>query len=91
MTILHGTAFVEPRVIVTISKWGNSLGLRIPKGLAEDAHLGEGSSVDVRIEDGRLVIEPVADTTLDRLLARVTDDNLHRDAMPTAPVGHEAL
>ena len=91
MTILHGTAVVEPRVIVTISKWGNSLGLRIPKGLAEDARLGEGSSVDMRMEDGRLVIEPVANATLDRLLDRITKDNLHRDAMPATPVGREAL
>lgn len=78
-------------MIVTISKWGNSLGLRIPKGLAEDAHLREGSSVDMRIEDGRLVIEPAVDTTLDRLLARVTTDNLHGDVMPATPVGREAL
>lgn len=91
MTILPESVIGDSRLIVTISKWGNSLALRIPKGLAEDVRLGEGSSVDMRLEDGRLVIEPVADTTLDRLLARITDDNLHRDAMPTTPVGNEAL
>ena len=91
MTILHGIPFVEPRVIVTISKWGNSLGLRIPRGLAEDARLGEGSSVDMRIEEGRLVIEPIADDTLEQLLDRVTDHNLHREALPGTPVGREAL
>lgn len=39
MTIILETAKPEPHVIVTVSKWGNSLGLRIPRALAEDAHL----------------------------------------------------
>ena len=78
-------------MIVTISKWGNSLGLRIPKGVAEDARLAEGSSVDVRLERGRIVIEPVVENTLDQLLARVTADNVHRDAFVASPAGHELL
>ena len=35
-------------MITTVQKWGNSLGVRIPKPLAEDTRLHEGSQVDVR-------------------------------------------
>ncbi len=63
---------------VTLSRWGNSLGVRIPRSVAEDAGIGAGSLVDVRFEDGRLIATPVADAvTLDELLAGVTPENLH--------------
>ena len=38
-----------------IVKWGNSLGLRIPKSFAEEVRVSEGSAVDLTMEDGRLV------------------------------------
>jgi len=39
-----------------VSKWGNSLALRLPKHLAEGAGLSEGSPVELRLERGELVI-----------------------------------
>ena len=74
---------------VTVSKWGNSLGLRIPRGLAEDAQLVDGSSVDLRVEDGRLIVERMDD--LETLLALVRPDNIHGDAFAAKRVGDEAL
>jgi antitoxin MazE len=43
---------------VTLHRWGNSVGLRLPKPLLEQLGLAAGSEVDLRIEEGRLVIEP---------------------------------
>ena len=43
---------------VTLHRWGNSVGLRLPKPLLEQLGLAEGSRVNLRIDDGRLVIEP---------------------------------
>ncbi len=40
-----------------IGQYGNSLTLRIPKPFAKDLGLAKGSEVDLRLEDGRLVIE----------------------------------
>lgn len=76
---------------VTVSRWGNSLGVCIPRALAEDAGVVEGSTVDVRVEGGRIVAMPVADEpTLDELLAGVTPDNLHGEALDDAARGREA-
>ena len=75
---------------VTISKWGNSLGLRIPRGLAEDAGLAEGSHVELRVEDGRLVAEPVTVENLEALLSKVTAKNRHDELFVDAPRGREA-
>jgi antitoxin MazE len=43
---------------ITLHRWGNGVGLRVPKPMLEQLGLTEGSQVDVRIEAGRLIIEP---------------------------------
>ena len=79
----------QPSVRATVSRWGNSLGLRIPRGLAEDAGLTEGSAIDLRVENGRLIVEPVAVESLESLLAKVTPKNLHDELLIDAPRGRE--
>ena len=44
---------------VLISRWGNSLGLRLPSALTAEIGVTEGQKVEVRAEGGRLVVEPV--------------------------------
>lgn len=74
----------------TVSKWGNSLGLRIPKNVAADIHLTEGVTVDVRAENGRLVAELVDDDEpLEAMLARITPGNRHGEEFDDAPRGRE--
>jgi antitoxin MazE len=74
-----------------IRKWGNSLGLRIPKSFAEQAGVREGSAVDISLEDDRLVITPVQVEAyrLQDLLAKVTRDNLHDEVSTGDPQGKE--
>jgi antitoxin MazE len=42
----------------TISRWGNSLALRLPKHVTEEARLVEGVCVNVEIEDGSIRVTP---------------------------------
>ena len=78
-------------MISKIQKWGNSLGLRIPKALAEDAKVEEGTSVDLRVEEGRLVVVPLEKPrfTLESLLREVVPENLHAAVDTGPPVGRE--
>ena len=63
-----------------VGKWGNSLALRIPKGLADEAGLKEGGRVEVSLDQGRLVIKPSPKTySLEELTAGITEDNLHQE------------
>ena len=41
-----------------IQRWGNSLGLRIPKAFAEQAGVEAGSEGDLALDDGELIIRP---------------------------------
>ena len=75
-----------------IRKWGNSLGLRIPKAFAEEVGVAAGSEVDLSIESGDLVIRlrQPAVLRLEDLLAEVTPDNIHEEIELDGPVGREA-
>jgi antitoxin MazE len=74
-----------------VQKWGNSLGIRIPKALATEAHINQGVDVDISVKDGRLVVEPVAvpQWSLEELLEGITDENLHEEVDWGPPVGKE--
>lgn len=42
-----------------LMRWGNSLGVRIPKAAAEASMVREGTVVDVTARKGEIVIRPV--------------------------------
>ena len=66
-------------MMTKILKWGNSLGLRIPKSFAKELDIEPNSEVDITVKDGRLIIRPVPRPAYElvELLADVTQDNLH--------------
>jgi antitoxin MazE len=75
----------------TIKKWGNSAAVRMPASLMEEARLHIDQPVDVHVEKGRIVIEPISSFDLDSLLAEITEDNLHDEVDFGRPVGREVL
>ena len=73
-----------------IQKWGNSLGLRIPKSFAKEASVSDGSTVDISVNRGALVVRPVTDeVNLEDLLSQVTGDNLHEEITYAGQQGRE--
>jgi antitoxin MazE len=40
---------------IKIQKWGNSLAVRIPKAIAVESKIRQGSAVDLTLERGRVV------------------------------------
>ncbi|MDT0617580.1 PbsX family transcriptional regulator [Salinisphaera sp. P385] len=76
-----------------IKKWGNGAAVRLPVAIMKQAHLCIDAQVELRVENGRIVIEPARPTvySLADLIAGITEENRH-DAMDTGePVGDEAL
>lgn len=72
-----------------VSRWGNSLALRIPKRFAEEANLSCDSKVDISIEAGALVIRSVRKYTLEELLDGTTPESLHDEIDYGPAVGAE--
>jgi len=75
-----------------VQRWGNSLAVRIPKSFAEEVGLKNDTPVDLRLSQGRLVLEPSAPPPprLDDLLRRVRKANLHSEVDTGPSQGREA-
>jgi antitoxin MazE len=84
----HGAAEMKAKV----QKWGNSLGIRIPKALAQEVALETDSEVNLTAQDGRLVISPAAPhaVSLRHLLSKVTATNTHGEISMGKVKGKEA-
>ena len=78
---------------VIVKKWGNSASVRIPAAIMEAANLRLEEIVDMREEEGRIVIEPIRPDIydLDLLLADITPENLHTEVSFGSAVGKEAF
>lgn len=79
-------------MLTKIQKWGNSLGLRIPKSFASQVSVQAGSTVDIAVEDGGFVIRPIRGPmySLQDLLRGINARNLHEEISTGEPVGREA-
>ena len=78
--------------VQVVKKWGNSPAVRLPAAVMEAAHLSLDQAVEVRAENGRVIIEPASPTySLDDLLAGITAENQHTEQDFGAPQGQELL
>ncbi|MFA6240247.1 MAG: AbrB/MazE/SpoVT family DNA-binding domain-containing protein [Candidatus Hydrogenedentales bacterium] len=78
---------------VRVQKWGESLALRIPKSIASDMGITAESAVELQMRNGKLEVAAMAQSSLelDRLLALVTEENVHGEIDSGRPVGREEL
>ncbi len=74
-----------------ITKWGNSLALRIPKSFALNAKLRQNELVDISIDKEKIIITPIGEKefSLDELLEGVSADNLHGEFDTGVSLGKE--
>lgn len=73
---------------INVIKWGNSLGVRIPRVLANKIGIHEGTPVDVSIQDCHIVISK--EYSLKSLLDQVTVENTHKEAQVEPACGKES-
>lgn len=74
-----------------VRKWGNSLAVRIPKVVAEEAGVYEESEVEMNSVDGKIVISPslTRKYSLKKLLSNVRKEKLHGETDTGEAVGRE--
>jgi antitoxin MazE len=77
--------------VVDIKRWGNNLGVRLPVAVARAARLHADQRVRISVEDGRVVITPVADVplSLDQRLALFDPARHGGEAMASETLGAE--
>ncbi len=60
---------------VRLSKWGNSIGVRLPKSVVDALGLEPGGVLDVSLDGNRIVFRPAEKFHLDDLVSKITDEN----------------
>ena len=71
-----------------VRKWGSSLAVRIPKAIAEQWGVSEGTAIEMASKGDRVVMRR-RPYDLTALLSCVTDDNLHPEQDTGEPQGNE--
>ena len=75
---------------VQITKWGNSLAVRIPKPAAQMAKLKQGDEIEVVASPGKVELRSVRkQPTLAELVRRITPENRHGETDWGEAVGNE--
>jgi len=74
---------------VTMKKWGNSLGVRIPSPIVRELSLKDGSRVDINDRGKEIVIKPVQKNKLSEMLSAINEHNIHKEIETGGPVGKE--
>jgi len=74
----------------SIKKWGNSLAFRIPKSIAQDLSLKDGTEVKIVVKEDRLVIIPDTNFTIDDFMVGLSPETRH-DPIEIEPLGKEFI
>ncbi len=63
---------------ITISRWGNSLGVRLPQFLARSARLKAGDAVTISLRGDEIVLTPAREQLdVNALIGEITAKNRH--------------
>ena len=64
-----------------VKKWGNSLAFRLPKGITEQLGLRDGSSIELELVPGGVLLKPAkvrrSRYSIDELLQGVSRKTIH--------------
>ena len=77
-----------------LARWGNSLGLRLPRAVVGEAGLNLGDAVSIEATPDAIVIRKAHRRpryALEELLDQVTPENAHQAEDWGGPVGRELL
>lgn len=73
-----------------VAKWGNSLALRLPRTVARELDISEGTPVELRVRDDTLTVIPKRRKyRLDDLLAETSKETTSAEVPWGGPAGDE--
>ncbi|MGD0469004.1 MAG: AbrB/MazE/SpoVT family DNA-binding domain-containing protein [Terriglobales bacterium] len=73
-------------------KWGNSLAVRIPKPIIEEARLKEGDFLEIEAGDGQIELRRTTKIpTLAQLISQITQENRYSEISTGPEVGKERV
>ena len=77
---------------ISLSKWGNSQGLRIPKEIINLLKVEIGDKFRVFVENNRVILEPIREKkvyNIDELVSQIPSDYKKEPEILSEPMGRE--
>lgn len=73
-------------------KWGNSLAVRIPRPIVEEARLKEGDFLEIEAGEGQIELRRASKIpTLTQLVSQITPDNRYSEISTGPELGRERV
>jgi antitoxin MazE len=61
-----------------VKKWGNSLGIRISKSMADEVNITENTVINLSVNNNSIILTPAPKKiNLEELISRITPENTH--------------
>lgn len=78
-------------MLLKVQRWGNSQGLRLTKALLNEAGIHVGDEVNVSVQNGRIIVEPVSRRKydLETLLSQMPEEYQPEELDWGPPTGKE--
>ncbi|HNX60293.1 MAG TPA: AbrB/MazE/SpoVT family DNA-binding domain-containing protein [Spirochaetota bacterium] len=73
---------------IVVKKWGSSLGIVIPKIIAKDLNLKDGSPLEIKDINGNIIVSPKK-YSLSEMISKISDSNIHNEVEFGNPSGRE--
>ena len=78
LCIIIKNSIMQTLMKTNVRQWGNSIGVRIPKHLAQEAGLVDGTELEMNVVDHKIVLSK-SKLTLNDLLGQITAENIHEE------------
>ena len=76
-------------MLTTVSKWGNSLGIRIPKSILNASGIKEMDDVTVSVRDNQIIITKAIPTSIKELFSGYQETERQEEIDWGEPKGEE--
>lgn len=76
---------------IQVTKWGNSLGIRIPQAIANQINIQDGSRINLVLKNNKIELTPAVseEYRLNDLIVLMSETNLHNEIPTGQPQGKE--
>jgi antitoxin MazE len=72
-----------------VFKSGNSLAVRLPRGIARHFDLKDGTALEIAAGNDVIILRKTPEKTLDELIDEITPENIYPELFPGPMVGVE--
>lgn len=75
---------------VSVNKWGNSKGVRLPKSVTESLGIDYNDSLKIEIKDNAIILrKPKNETTIEELFKNYKGGSFQSEIQEFEPIGNE--